>query len=208
MLSAQSVLSTFNFFVCVQESPEAEITSEDYFRIASLKALREDVGETKNLDTESKASLVAAINEVLSYLGTADELQGKEAPIGERLELIEQRLDDGSVVAAMQVPIASASSTDGAAYAASGSGLPTVATGETADDGRHAGKGAQIIFIQRDGAANSTTAPTLSLNGGEAIPIRFRAALSQGSDEHAPNATTSVPVGALMNGVPYTMTFC
>ena len=55
---------------------------------------------------------------------------------------------------------------------------------------------------------NTTDAATLQINGGETIPIRMRATKNQGSDESSPNATLPVPGGALMRGVPYTMTFC
>lgn len=105
------------------------------------------------------------------------------------------------------LPVAHAESGDGIAYTATDAGsgctLPTVQTG---GQSTHIGKGRQIVFIPYD--QNRTNTPTLQLNGGEIIPIRLRAPKNQGSQEQSPDATLPVPVGALMIGVPYTMTFC
>ncbi len=102
-----------------------------------------------------------------------------------------------------ELPVARAISADGVSYSAKGDDLPEVAP---ASDSKHIGKGKQIIFIP--GTVSTSEAPTLSLNGGAAVPIRLRAAENQGEDELRPEATTPVPVGSLMRGVPYTMTFC
>ena len=72
--------------------------------------------------------------------------------------------------------------------------------------GAHEGKGTRILFVPD--SENTTNSPTLSLNGGEAIPIRLRARRNQGENADSPEAAVFVPVGALMRGVPYTMTFC
>lgn len=156
----------------------------------------------------------AAENEISSEdyykLPTLAELSDK---VGDLSEL--ETDAKGNLVAAIneaanaagQLPIARAGSSAGAAYSASGDDLPSVATANTSATG-HVGKGSQIIFLQRDSAPNSVESPTLALNGGEAIPIRLRASRNQGSSDAAPTATVALPVGALMSGVPYTMTFC
>ena len=102
------------------------------------------------------------------------------------------------------LPVARGQSEDGAAYVTAGENLPDVKPGS---NGNHAGKGKQIIFIP-DRSANKIENPTLQINGGEAIPIRMRAPKNQGEWDTNPDATLPVPVGALMIGVPYTITFC
>lgn len=108
------------------------------------------------------------------------------------------------------LPVARAASGDGIAYAATDSGsgcvLPVVATANSIEQIRAVGKGRQIVFIPW--VKNQSTAPTLQLNGGEIIPIRIRAPKNQGTYDYAPTATLPVSAGALMRGVPYTMTFC
>lgn len=101
------------------------------------------------------------------------------------------------------IPIARGESADSIAYTATGDDLPTVKAGSS---GSHIGKGRQIVFIPD--STNTSSAPTLKLNGGEVIPIRMRAPKNQGSNDQAPDATIPVPTGALMHGVPYTLTFC
>ena len=134
------------------------------------------------------------------YQGTVEEwlasLKGDKGDPGEKGDTGETSL-----------PVAIDSSGDGIAYTAmdaySGCTLPTVHAGS---QGSHVGKGRQIVFIPL--TKNLTNAPTLQLNGGDEIPIRMRAAKNQGSDDRSPDATLPVPVGALMRGVPYTLTFC
>lgn len=118
-----------------------------------------------------------------------------------------------SVVAAINwlssgaaLPIAHGGSNGGIAYTATGDDLPTVQTGSHATQTDPVGKGRQIVFIP-DGK-NANTAPTLQLNGGEIIPIRQRAPKNQEGNDQTPDATLPVPAGALMRGVPYTLTFC
>ena len=102
------------------------------------------------------------------------------------------------------LPVARASSGDGIAYTATGDDLPVVLA--TSAGQSIVGKGRQIVFIPY--AKNANTAPTLQLNGGEIIPIRMRAPQTQNNDDQSPDATLPVPAGALMRGVPYTLTFC
>lgn len=108
------------------------------------------------------------------------------------------------------LPVARGESADGVAYAAtdagSGSVLPEVSTANSYEQISAVGKGRQIVFVPNE--KNLSTAPTLQLNGGETIPIRMRAPQNQGTSNSAPDATLPVPAGALMRGVPYTLTFC
>ena len=111
---------------------------------------------------------------------------------------------------AIRFPVARASSGDGIAYAAtdagSGCALPTVSVADNLSQISAVGKGRQIVFIPY--VKNASNAPTLRINGGEVIPIRMRATRNQGDNDDVPDATLPVPVGALMRGVPYTLTFC
>ena len=119
--------------------------------------------------------------------------------------------DKGSIVAAINwlasgaaLPVAKSYSDDGISYTATGDDLPVVSA--TSANHGNIGKGRQIVFIPY--AKNANTAPTLQLNGGSVIPIRQRAPRNQGIGDQAPDATMPVPAGALMRGVPYTLTFC
>lgn len=105
------------------------------------------------------------------------------------------------------LPIARASlSVENDAYTATGDDLPTVSVADNDNKISAIGKGRQIVFIPW--LENESDAPTLQLNGGEVIPIRMRAPKNQGSNDQSPDATLPVPAGALMRGVPYTLTFC
>lgn len=108
------------------------------------------------------------------------------------------------------LPIARGTSADGIAYTAtddaSGTVLPTVSVADNYNQISAVGKGRQIVFVPM--LANNTIAPTLQLNGGEIILIRLRAPKNQGGNDQSPDATLPVPAGALMRGVPYTLTFC
>lgn len=140
------------------------------------------------------------------YRGTVDEwlgslkgeqgLQGKQGPQGKTGETT--------------LPVARAESGDGIAYTATDAGsgctLPTVSVADNMSQISAVGKGRQIVFVPYE--QNASNAPTLRLNGGEIIPIRLRAPRNQGDNDDVPDATLPVPVGALMRGVPYTMTFC
>ena len=126
----------------------------------------------------------------------------------ELTQLIDQTKEvkqDFEKLAAMGVrlPIAIGESGNGATYSAYGEDLPEVQSGSC---GTRVGKGRQIIFIPD--TENEVEDPTLSINDGEEIVIRLRAEKNQGQNVLAPEATMPVPVGALMRGVPYTLTFC
>lgn len=102
------------------------------------------------------------------------------------------------------LPIARGKSEDGATYVAAGETLPDVKPGI---NGNHTGKGKQIIFIP-EYPKNKSESPALQINGGDLIQIRMRAPQNQSGNDQSPSATLPVPVGALMVGVPYTLTFC
>lgn len=115
-----------------------------------------------------------------------------------------------SILSMPALPIARGTSADGIAYTAtddaSGTVLPTVSVADNANQIDAVGKGRQIVFVPM--MTNNTIAPTLNLNDGEIIPIRLRAPTNRGSSDQSPDATLPVPAGALMRGVPYTLTFC
>lgn len=97
-----------------------------------------------------------------------------------------------------------ASTADGIKYVATKSGtLPAIATGTA---GGHKGKGTRIVLVPN--GPNTVASPTLKIGNGEVIPIRLRSAANKGENTQAPDATDDVPVGAMMAGVPYAMTFC
>lgn len=220
-------ISTFSWFITVQASAAAGIVSEDYFRFATLDGIRTDVGIISELKTNSKKNLVAAINEVLGGIPTDyvksvnnvrplanGDLLLDASDIDTQLPSISYQ---GSVEGALKsilsmpaLPIARGTSADGIAYTAtddaSGTVLPTVSTANNDEQIAAVGKGRQIVFVPM--LTNNTIAPTLQLNDGKIIPIRLRAPKNQGSNDKSTDATLPVPAGALMRGVPYTLTFC
>lgn len=101
-----------------------------------------------------------------------------------------------------KIPIVKGSSADGVTYSVSGN-LPDLASGSFET---HCGKGQQIIFVPVK--TNATSDVTIKVNDGEAIGVRMRAAYNQSNNDQSPEATIAVPAGALMRGVPYTMTYC
>lgn len=155
------------------------------------------IGSVSNLDTVNKSSIVDAINEVntnvyklstravLSVNGNSPDKNGNVDVSVRSLQIVH------TVHTADDV------------YTATGDTLPSVVPGS---NGEHTGKGSQIVFIP--GSENTTAAPKLKLNGGSTVQIRMRAPWNQGDSSQAPDATLPVPAGALMAGVPYTMTFC
>lgn len=199
-------LQTCSFDVLVAASEVSGDESKDYYKMVSLEGLRSDVGDLSNLSTSAKDNLVAAINEVLGKFGELDaediaaNVDGIPADnVAVALAYLQDQIGDLST----PIPIARGQSEDGAAYVAAGENLPDVKPGS---NGKR-GKGKQIIFIP-DRSSNTIESPTLQINGGDAVPIRMRAPKNQGQYESSPDATLPVPVGALMVGVPYTMTFC
>ena len=220
-------LQTFSFCICVEKSDVNGDTSKDYYKMTTIDALMESIGALSNLGTDTKESIVAAINEVLSgipkdYVKSVNNVRPQAngdlllhaSDIDTQLPSISyQGSVDGALEAILSMPalpIARGTSADSIAYTAtddaSGTVLPTVSVADNDNQIAAVGKGRQIVFIPYE--QNLTNAPTLRINGGEVIPIRIRAPKNQGSNDQSPDATLPLPTGALMRGVPYTMTFC
>ena len=213
-------LSTFTWFIAVQSSATDGIKSEDYYNFATLDGVKNDIGDMSKLNTSVKDSLVAAINSVYSTVDPISKryisgVNGKQRDASGNVNItgadVETQISaigyQGSVEGAFEIlekmhgiPIARGSSSDGIAYTATGDDLPVVIAYT------RMGKGRQIVFIPK--RKNKSNALTLQLNDGEVIPIRLRAPQNQGDDDSSPDATLPVPTGALMCGVPYTLTFC
>ena len=193
----------------------------------ALNAIVKLIGAVSNLGTKNKSSIVEAINEVLGgiptdYVKSVNNVRPRAngdllldaSDIDTQLPSISyQGGVDGALKAILSMPalpIARGTSADGIAYTetddVSGTVLPTVSTANNDEQISAVGKGRQIVFIPW--LENESDAPTLQLNGGEVIPIRLRAPKNQGSSDQSPDATLPVPAGALMRGVPYTLTFC
>lgn len=220
-------LQTFSFCIHVEESDVNGDTSKDYYKMTTIDILMESIGDLSNLGTAAKENIVAAINEVLGgipkdYVKSVNNVRPQAngdlllyaSDIDTQLPSISYQ---GSVEGALEailsmpaLPIARGTSADGIAYTAtddaSGTVLPTVSVADNNNQISAVGKGRQIVFVPEE--KNLSTQPTLQLNGGEIIPIRLRAPTNRGSNDQAPDATLPVPVGALMRGVPYTLTFC
>ncbi len=217
MLSANGdVLNSFNFFLNVEKSPIAMTTiSEGYYNNVfdgatftpnidenGIMSWKNDKGLPNpppvNLGIASRSAVLYAEQE----LTDAQKAQAREnigAVSAEDLEAKQTFL-----------PVTKRTGNDGDNYTAtdedSGTVLPVVSVANSAEQISAEGKGRQIVFIPYE--TNKTNAPTLQINGGQVIPIRMRAPKNQGSYESSPDATLPVPGGALMRGVPYTMTFC
>ena len=190
-------LQTFSANLDVEPSEVNSYTSEDYYKVTSLDELLEEVKKR-----------VKSVNQILP--NTNGDVYIRAESINTHVPSLGYQ---GSVEGALEVlatmpalPVARASSTDGISYTATGGDLPTVSVADNMSQISAVGKGLQIVFIPY--AQNASNAPTLQLNGGEVIPIRLRAPKNQGTDDSVPTATLPVPAGALMRGVPYTMTFC
>lgn len=196
--------------------PSGSITPEVADQILAL------IGTVSNLDTVDNSSLVAAINEVhgntkavvKSVNQIAPNVRGDVYINAESIDTQVPSLDyQGSVEGALEalatmatMPVARGISADGIAYTATGADLPTVSVADIMSQISAVGKGRQIVFIPYE--QNASNVPTLQLNGGEVIPIRMRATRNQGDNDNAPYATQPIWFGALMRGVPYTLTFC
>lgn len=195
--SSGEQISTFSWFITVQASASAGAESEDYFRFATLNGVISDIGDLSKLTTTVKSSLVAAINSVNSSLTSLSKKAVKS------VNGLQPDESGNVAVAAGGLQIVRAVHTADDVYTATGDALPSVVPGY---NGQHTGKGSQIVFIP--GGENTTAAPKLQLNGGSKVQIRMRAPRNQRDNSQSPDATLPVPIGALMNGVPYTMTFC
>ena len=216
-------LQTFSFCICVEKSEVNGDTSKDYYKMTTIDVLMESIGDLSNLGTDAKESIVAAINEVLSGIPTnyVKSVNNVRPLANGDLLLYASDIDtqlpsisyQGSVENALEailsmpaLPIARGMSDDGTAFTAKGDDLPTVSVAINDEQISAVGKGRQIVFVPM--LTNTAIAPTLQINGGEIIQIRMRAPRNQGSNDQSPDATLPLPTGALMRGVPYTMTFC
>lgn len=90
----------------------------------------------------------------------------------------------------------------GNTYYASGDNFPTVVPADQTPDHRPVGKGSQIVFIPEHN--NTGTDPMLTLNDGVSVPIRQRAAI----DTQTADNTVQIAKDTLIQGMPYTLTFC
>ena len=217
MLSTNGdVLNSFNFYLNVEKSPIAMTTiSEGYYNnvfdgatftphidVNGILSWTNDKGLANppdvNLGIASRSSVLYA-EQALTEEQKAQARENIGAVSAEDLEAKQTFL-----------PVTNRTGNDGDNYTAtdedSGTVLPVVSVADRVDHISKEGKGRQIVFIPYE--TNMTNSPTLQINGGQVIPIRMRAPKNQGSSESIPSATLPVPVGALMRGVPYTMTFC
>lgn len=219
-------LSTFTWFIAVQPSATDGCKSEDYYNFSALNGIIGDIGNLGDLNTSVKNNLVAAINSVYSTVNTISKryivgVNGKQRDVTGNVEIAAEDINaqvaeinyQGSVEGALEalatmatMPVARGISADGIAYTATGDGLPTVSVADNMSQISAVGKGRQIVFVPME--KNQSTMPTLQINGGEVIPIRLRAPRNQGYNDDAPDATQPIWIGALMRGVPYTLTFC
>ena len=213
------ILNAFNFIIYVQKSPIAMTTiSEGYYNnvfdgatftphidVNGILSWTNDKGLANppevNLGIASRSAVLYAEQEL------TDE---QKSQARENIGAVGKTYVDDSVASAIAgnlgAPVARALSADGIAYTATGDDLPTVSVADSREQISAVGKGRQIVFVPD--TQNASVAPTLQINNGEVIPIRLRAPKNQGENDDIPDATLPVPVGALMRGVPYTMTFC
>lgn len=154
----------------------------------------------------SDGDLVESYDEFSALTQMVSEVETLRAEIEEALQNGDFKGETGET----SLPVARGTSKDGVAYtttdALSDGTLPTVSAANSDEQISAVGKGRQIVFVPY--TENTSSAPTLQINGGEIIPIRLRAPKKQSSNEQSPDATLPVWSGALMRGVPYTMTFC
>lgn len=154
----------------------------------------------------SDGELVESSSEFSALTELLDAVETLKTELEQALENGDFKGDTGET----SLPVVRGLSADSIAYtatdASSGTILPTVSVADNEKQISAVGKGRQIVFVPYN--ANKSNAPTLQLNGGEIIPIRLRAPKNRGSHEQSPDATLPVPIGSLMVGVPYTLTFC
>lgn len=172
-------LQTFSIYVVVEESEVNGDASEDYYKMTTLDDLMKAINSVNSSLTSLSKKAVKSVN------GVQPDTAGNVEVAAGGLQIVRAVHGSDDV------------------YTATGDALPLVVPGYT---GQHTGKGAQIVFIP--GGENTTAAPKLQLNGGSKVQIRMRAPRNQWDNSQSPDATLPVPVGAMMNGVPYTMTFC
>lgn len=210
------ILNSFNFFLNVEKSPIAMTTiSEGYYNnVFDGATFTPKIDENGILSWTNDKGLPNPPEVNLGIASRSAVLYAEQELTDQQKSQARKNIGAASVkdLEAKQsfLPVAKGYSENGVAYTATDSGsgavLPEVAAADSSEQIGAVGKGRQIVFIPYE--TNMTNAPTLQINGGQVIPIRMRATKNQGSYELSPDATLPVPVGALMRGVPYTMTFC
>lgn len=197
------VLTSPSFLIIVDETIYDDLvpTSSD-----EATALTELIGKSEAAVTSCESATAYATQSASAAAKAAHEADLAADNARGVAQTVQNMLDSGEFQGETSLPVAHASSGDGIAYTATGGDLPTVSVADNMSQISAVGKGRQIVFIPW--VKNQNDAPTLQLNGGEIIPIRLRAPQTQNNDDQSPEATLPVPVGALMRGVPYTMTFC
>ena len=201
------VLTSPSFLIIVDETIYDDLvpTSSD-----EATALTELIGKSEAAVTACESATAYATQSASAAEKSAHEADLAADNARDVAQTVQNMLESGEFQGETTLPVARASSGDGIAYAAtdadSGCTLPTVSVADNMSQISAVGKGRQIVFIPY--VQNASNAPTLRLNGGEIIPLRLRAPQTQNNDDQSPEATLPVPVGALMRGVPYTMTFC
>ena len=201
------VLTSPSFIIIVDETIYDDLvpTSSD-----EATALTELIGKSEAAVTACESATTYATQSASAAEKSAHEADLAADNARDVAQTVQNMLESGEFQGETSLPVARASSGDGIAYAATDAGsgctLPTVSVADNANQIAAVGKGRQIVFVPM--LTNNAIAPTLQLNDGEIIPIRLRAPKNQGSNDQSPDATLPVPAGALMRGVPYTLTFC
>lgn len=151
------------------------------------------------------ATAGGAASSAASAAEAAEKAAAAAAEEAEEARLLAEDAEQTAITAiSMGNHIIRADTSDGVSYVAERSAtLPAIAVGS---GGTHKGKGTRIVFIP--GGKNTVAVPTLCIDDRDIIPIRLRSAANKGDNDQAPDATDDIPVGALMAGVPYAMTFC
>ena len=176
-------------------------------RDLAQEATEEASGATQ-LARDAADAAAAVTGTAVSALDKANiaETTSQAAAAGaEEARLLAEDAEQTAITAiSMGNHIIRADTSDGVSYVASRSAtLPAIAVGS---GGTVKGKGTRIVFIP--GGKNTVTVPTLCIDDREIIPIRLRSAANKGDNDQTPDATDDIPIGALMAGVPYAMTFC
>lgn len=197
------VLTSPSFLIIVDETIYDDLvpTSSD-----EATALTELIGKSEAAVTACESATAYATQSASAAEKSAHEADLAADNARGVAQTVQDMLDSGEFQGETTLPVARASSSDGIAYAATGNGLPTVQTGSHDTQTDPVGKGRQIVFVPME--KNQSTMPTLQINGGEVIPICLRAPRNQGDSDEVPDATQPIWIGALMRGVPYTLTFC
>lgn len=75
-------ISTFSWRMCVEGSAAGN-ASENYYNLASLDTILEEIGDLTRLDTDDKSNLVAAVNETLALAEVKEDAANKVLALSE-----------------------------------------------------------------------------------------------------------------------------